>query len=102
MMPSDALARAAEALDARVADFRTEALTNAYWQGCTFTQGVHNAMGGAGGRLAGTFTPEAAELLAKVLRGHINDHSVYPCDWAGDCPAVELAQVILAETGQAS
>lgn len=66
--PASELRRAATLLAERVADFRREAKSSYYWRGfAEYGHGVDNAMGGAGGRLAMLFTPEAAEALASWL-----------------------------------
>jgi hypothetical protein len=63
--PADEMRWASSLLLQRVADFRAEE-HEPYWSG-GFFQGIDNACGGAGGALAGLFTPEAAEGLAGWL-----------------------------------
>lgn len=86
--PADEMRAQSALLQQRVADFRAEE-NDPYWEGATFAQGIDNACGGAGGRLAGMFPPEAAEALAGWLyraarqwdhevRGHLHD----ACDGA--------------------
>lgn len=85
--PADEMRWVSSLLLQRVADFRAEE-HEPYWSGGYF-QGIDNALGGAGGALAGLFTPEAAEGLAGWLyrtarqwdhevRGHLHD----ACDGA--------------------
>lgn len=66
--PAGELRAAASLLCERVDAFRSEAAVSPYWRGfAEYAHGVDNAMGGAGGRLAMLFTPEAAEALAAWL-----------------------------------
>lgn len=58
---------AAAVLHDRVLAFVSEARTSSYWQGA-YAQGVDNAMGGAGGRLAMLFTPDLASQLGSWLK----------------------------------
>lgn len=70
--PVQELRAAAALLRERVTAWRAEAQTNPYWE-LAYATGVDNAMGGAGGRLAKLFTPEAAEGLASWLEEIADD-----------------------------
>ena len=96
-------------LKQRVAAFREEE-NDPYWSG-GFYQGIDNACGGAGGRLAGLFSPEAAEALADWLyrtarqwdheiRGHLHD----ACDGAvgEDCWCFAGALAVVEAFNRAS
>ncbi|MEO3869382.1 hypothetical protein ABGB18_11170 [Nonomuraea sp. B12E4] len=63
--PADEMRALSALLHEKVADFRREE-HEPYWSG-GFTQGIDNACGGAGGLLAGMFSPEVAEALAGWL-----------------------------------
>lgn len=63
--PADEMRALHARLNAVVADFRAEE-NDPYWSG-GFLQGIDNACGGAGGRLAGLFSPEVAEAVAGWL-----------------------------------
>ncbi|MEO3856127.1 hypothetical protein ABGB08_14570 [Acrocarpospora sp. B8E8] len=68
MTPPQEMRAAADLIDSRVRDFIAEEVRSPYWQGGNWAQGVDNAMGGAGGRLAALFTPEVAAQTSGWLK----------------------------------
>lgn len=65
----------------RVAAFRDEE-DEPYWDG-GFYRGIDNACGGPGGRLAGLFSPEVADMLADLLEEIERQQNQRPCDAPG-------------------
>ncbi|MCI3277584.1 hypothetical protein [Streptomyces cylindrosporus] len=84
--PVELVLDAAQHLRTLAAATDTEMATNTYWrseladQEHLFAHGIHNAVGGPPGLLAGLFGPGNARLLAQILERHTRPQTPIPAE----------------------